>query len=254
MTGNTTAHLIAQNNLRNLIRAVSQNKWASAYAEKMELKAALINAKVEISSLVINTHNFLWRANISWVKNEPIDKLIQKVKKMSQKDIETRLAIFDMINNKDLISPVEQLRLASPTDKREVLRAVPLVSAPVAAAYLGITTGAMNEFAHNHFRVIGDSYAGGYCLSIDEIFLIEQNPHWLVGATSSDKVLDLEQANDAFDRLLYVSTDVACAFTDLPPFELSQAAHRSAQSRRPYRLSDLETIRIAQLKHAVEGL
>lgn len=252
MSSVTTPQLIAQNNLRNLIRAASQIKWATAYVEKMALKASLINAKVEISSLVVDAHNFLWGAYTSSVKDEPIHKIIEKVKKMSQKNIEIQLAIFNTINSKDLIAPAEQLRMASPANKRAVLRAAPVVSAPIAAAYLGITTRAMNEFTGDHFRVIGDNYAGGYCLSIDEVFLIEQNPQWLKGAMSSNKVFDPEQANDnVFDHLLYVSTEMACAFTDLPPLELSKAARRSAQSRRPYRLADLESIRAAKLDQHV---
>jgi hypothetical protein len=251
MTCFTTFQANAQNNLSNLLRAVSQTKWATAYAEEMALKASLINTKIEINSLIINAHNFLWGAYTSSIKDEPIHKIIEKVKKMSQKDIETQLAIFNMVNSKDLIAPVEQLGIAPPADKRAVLRAAQVVTAPVAAAYLGITTRALSKFTDDHFRVIGDSYAGGYCLSIDEVFLIEQNPRWLVGATSPNKAFDREHANETvFDHLLYVSTDVACAFTNLSPFELSKSARQSEQSRRPYRLSDLEKIRLAKLAAA----
>jgi hypothetical protein len=248
MTSFTTVHLTAQQNLRNLIRAVAQNKWALAYADLLALKSLLINEENETTSMISSTHSSLWGAYISSIKDDPVHKVIDKLKKLSKKNIEAQLVKFNSLHDKDLIAPIDQLRAASLADKRTVLRSVQLVGAPVAAAYLGIAPRTLSMFTERHAQVIGAPYARGYCLSIDEVFMIEQNPQWLAGAVSDKDVNNPNQGDGSvFDCLLYVSEEVACAFTDMTPRELGKAVTAGAQASRPYRLSDLEKIRAAKL-------
>lgn len=244
----TNVQLIAQQNIRDLIRAVAQNKWTMAYTDELALKISLVNSKIEIKNLIGKAYGFLCGAYISSVKDEPIYKLISKVQALSGKDIAAEVEKFKAAKSKELIASAEQLRAASLSDKRAVMRAVHVVGMPIAAAYLGTTTRCLNEFTNEHVRVIGDRYAGGYCLSIDEVFLIEQNKKWLGDSTSAVQVAERDQIKeDVFYHMLFVGADVACAYTDMTLPELSKNVAQGAQSRRPYRLSDLEKIRVAKL-------
>lgn len=75
-----------------------------------------------------------------------------------------------------------------------------------------------------------------------------ENMNWYDGkATTAAAQVTAEPDETAFDHLLYLDTEIACAYTDMTPTELSKAVRRSAQSRRPFRLSDLEKIRVAKL-------
>ena len=188
MTSFTTVHLTAQSNLCNLIRAVAQNKWALAYAELLALKSSLINEENETTSMISSAYSGLWGAYISSIKDDPVHKVIDKLKKLSKKNIEAQLVKFTSLHDKDLIAPIDQLRTAPLVHKRAVLRSVQLVSIPVAAAYLGLMPNALSEFTYKHRGVIGARYGRGYCLSIDEIFLMEQNPVWVAGVVSDNDV------------------------------------------------------------------
>lgn len=248
MAGFTSVQNIAQNNFRNVVRAVALNKWATAKTAHLTLQASLINRQIDINTMISAAYGYMWGAYIRSVKDEPIHKMINEVKTLTTKDIKVQVAIFRAFDGKDLADPVAQLSKAPLEDKRSYLRAAQVISAPVAAAYLGVTAGALSKFTTGHINVIGGRYARGYCLSMDEVFMIEENPQWLAGAASLKNVSNVNAVDDsAFDYLLYVGEDVACAFTDMTPSELSKAAKQGTQALRPYRLSDLEKIRVAKL-------
>jgi len=243
-----TKVLIAQNNFCNAIHAVAMKKWTAVQVTYQKLQSSLINQKIDANATISATYGCMWGAYIRSVKDEPIRKLIDTVKKLTDKDVTAQIALFFAGQGKDLVDPVAQLRKAPLEDKRTYLRAIPVISAPVAAAYLGVTTGAINSFTAEHSRAVGDRYARGYCLSMDEVFLIEKNPQWLVGVVSPKGADEVEAFdNSAFDSLLYVGADLACAFTDMTLSELRKAVKVGPQAMRPFRLSDLEKIRVAKL-------
>jgi hypothetical protein len=208
----------------------------------------LINQKIDAIAMIRATYGFMWGAYIRSPKDEPIHKMIASFKKLTDKDVAAQVGLFIAGQGKDLVDPVALLKKSPLEDKRTYLRAVPVISAPVAAAYLGCTTAAMNTFTAEHYHAVGDRYARGYCLSMDEVFLIEQNPQWLGDVVSQKDGGAIETTDgNTFDYLLYVGEDVACAFTDMMPSELRKAAKVGPQAMRPYRLSDLEKIRVAKL-------
>ncbi|WP_373991922.1 hypothetical protein [Duganella sp. BuS-21] len=248
MTHFTNVQLVAQNDFRNIVRAVALKKWTTANTAHLTLKGALINEKIDTSNMISAAHGYMWGAYIQSAKDQPIRKMIDKFKKLMEKEIKTQIAIFRVLDGKDLTTPVLQLRKATLEDKRAFLRAAQVISAPVASAYLGVTSGTLNKFVTNHCHVIGGRYARGNCLSMDEVFLIEQNPKWMDGDVSHNDASEVNAVDDTtFDYLLYVGEDLACAFTDMTPLELRKAIKAGAQALRPYRLSDLEKIRVAKL-------
>ena len=243
----------AHHAISQLLRALAQQKWALAYADEMKLKASLITTKVEINALVTAAHNFLPSAFISDEKNEPIYKVMEKVTMLTDKDIVAQLAAFMSQNQKNLHAPIEQLRLAPMVDKRAVLMSIPMINIPVAAAYLGTTSAALHQFTTDHANVIGASYAGGYCLSIDEVFMIEQHLHWLEGKARPSHSRRPQQLDArVFDHFLYMDELVASFFADAELPEIRKGTNESAHLGRPYRLSDLEKIRVAKLQAIAE--
>jgi len=244
----TTVQQVAHHTIAQLLRDIAQQKWTSAHAEELKFKATEINTKIELNNTITGAYGFLWGAYTSSVKDEPIHKLIDKVKALSLKEENIRLMLLTGKYYKDVIAQAEHLRDTPLVEKRAVLRAAHVVSVPVAAAYLGIVSSALHDFAATYTKFIGARYVGGYCLSIDELFMIEKNLNWFDGkATTTDAHVTAEPDETAFDHLLYVDMKIACAYTDMTPAELSKAVRRSAQSRRPFRLSDLEKIRVAKL-------
>jgi hypothetical protein len=247
----TNLQQAAHHTIPQLLRALAQQKWALAYADEMQLKASLITTKVEIKTLVTDAHNCLPSAYISNEKNVPIYKVMDKVAILTDKDIVAQLAAFTSQNQQNLHAPIEQLRLAPTVNKRAVLRSIPIINIPVAAAYLGTTAAALHQFTSDHVNVIGASYAGGYCLSIDEVFMIEQHLHWLEGnARPGHSRCALQPDATVFDHFLYVDELVASFYTDVGMLEIRKGTSESAHVRRPYRLFDLEKIRVAKLNAA----
>ena len=248
MTCFTNLQLIAQPNFRNIVRAVALNKWATVTAQYLALASALINQKIDTKTMIRATYGYMWGTYIKSEKDEPIHKMIDKIKELTEKDIKVKSTVFFAVDGRDLADPLAQLQKAPLEDKRAYLRAVPVISAPVAAAYLGVTTAAVSKLTADHYQAIGNHYARGYCLSMDEVFLIEKNPQWLAGMQSQNDAGGINPVDDnVFDHLLYVGKDVACAFTNMAPWEVRQAVKAGAQAMRPYRLSDLEKIRVAKL-------
>lgn len=247
MTGFTNVQ-IAQNNIRNLIRAVALDKWNTASTAYLNLIASLINQKIESRTMISASYGHMWGAYISSPKDEPIRKMISEFKRLTENDIMLKIGVFKISDGRDLVKPVAQMSKAPLEDKRAYLRTVQVISTTVAAAYLGITAGTLSKFTAAHRNAIGGRYARGSCLSMDEVFLIEQNPHWQAGEVSRKDASEVKAVDDTtFDYLLFVDEDVACAFTDMEPSELRKAAKAGAQALRPYRLSDLEKIRVAKL-------
>lgn len=253
MANATTVQQTAHHTIPQLLRALAQQKWANAHAEELKFKAAEINTKVELSDIISRAYRSMRGAYISSVKDDPFHELIGKVKELSLTQEQARRASFEGEHAEDLIAPVAQLRAAPAEDKRSVLRANHVVSVAVAAAYLGVTAAALHALTAIYTKFIGARYAGGYCLSIDEVFMIEKNMNWFDnmywydGKSTATAQVTAKPDETAFDHLLYLDTEIACAYTDMTQIELSKAVRRSAQSRRPFRLSDLEKIRVAKL-------
>lgn len=205
MTAFTTVQLIAQTNLRHIIRAAALKKWDIANTAYLVLQVSLIDQKIVTNTMLRATYGYMWGAYIHSVKDKPVYKMIDKVKQLTEKDIKGQIADFFAFEGKAMVSPMAQLQKAPLEDKRIYLRAVPVISAPVVAAYLGVATAAVNKFTADHYQVIGNRYARGYCLSMNEVFLIEQNPQWLAGEVSQKDGSEVKAVDDdTFDYLLYV--------------------------------------------------
>jgi hypothetical protein len=247
MTCFTDVHT-AQSNFRNLIRAVALNKWNTVSTAHLTLIASLINQKIDADTMISLSYGHMWGAYIYSQKDNPIRKMIGELTRLTENDIKLKVAAFKIFEGQDLVKPVAQMSKAPLEDKRAYLRTAQVISTTVSAAYLGITAGVLSKFTASHRNVIGGRYARGYCLSMDEVFLIEQNPQWLAGDVSHEHADEVKAVDaNTFDYLVFVGEDVACAFTDMEPSELRKAVKVGAQTLRPYRLSDLEKIRVAKL-------
>lgn len=142
----------------------------------------------------------------------------------------------------------DQLGAASLDAKREVLRYMKIIPTPIAAAYMGTTEDVLNKLKHREGSLFGADYAGSHCYSMEELNLIVNNPYWLATFYQFDERGQLEQPHVTdLDYVVMVDEQTAAAFTEMTPIDLATHARYTAQSRRPYRLSDLEKIRVAKL-------
>ena len=142
---------------------------------------------------------------------------------------------------------MQYLQEAHLSNKREVLHTIPVISAPVAASYLGVSADALLT-SENHCRAIFSlEYIRMTSYSMSDLQLIVENPHWLLPHV-------IKAPKDLKGRLLplpdykvFVDWEVATAYTDLALSDLNKYAQKSGHPARPYRLSDLEKIRLAKL-------
>lgn len=141
----------------------------------------------------------------------------------------------------------EQLREVSIHDKREVIRYMQIIPTAIAAAYIGVSEHALNEW-NNRRKVFGANYAGGHCYSLEELKMISNNRDWIYNTVDSDDFrITAPDDEKSMDEVVMVDNTVASAFTDLSNVELYQQLPRNQLTKRPYRLSDLEKIRVAKL-------
>lgn len=142
---------------------------------------------------------------------------------------------------------LEQLRAVLIQDKREVMRYMQIIPAAIAAAYVGVSEHALNQW-NNYAQVFGASYAGSHCYSLEEAKMIANNRKWIYNTVDSDD-FRITAPNDekSLDEVVMVDCDVASAFTGLTHSELRYQLPRNQLAKRPYRLSDLEKIRVAKL-------
>jgi hypothetical protein len=131
--------------------------------------------------------------------------------------------------------------------KREVLRYMQIIPTPIAAAYLGVAEHALNE-SKDCYQTFGDLYAGDHCYSLEELKLIQNNCCWIrtTIAVGSNRATEADDEK-SLDQVVMVDEEVAIAFTGMDHNELIEKLPRNPLWQRPYRLSDLEKIRIAKL-------
>jgi hypothetical protein len=236
--------------IRNILISIQQQKWARAYTEELALKTKLMNAKAESMKMLSDVRCFL-RGPSAYTTNEqdePVHILMDAFVAQTSKDIERQLSEFASTNVGKLTTRIQQLQAAPLANKHSMLRSVPLVSVPIGAAFLGINTSMLYKFTADFAGIIGDFYAGGYCLSIDEILMIEQNPQWCGAITRVNEVTAKKPVDGRiFDHMLNVNECVACAFANMTPSELRSTVQQNSQTRRPFRLADLEKVRVEKL-------
>jgi hypothetical protein len=154
----------------------------------------------------------------------------------------------------DIATPVDQLKAASLYEKRKVLRYMQIFSPAVSAAVLGTTEDFVNELKGPEYEDMvsfGGKYAGAHCYSMAELELVASNKVYVNDRayTSVFRKTSTTQLYDCMlDYVLLVDTETAMAFTDMTKAELNANVPQVGHSRRPYRLADLEKIRVAKLK------
>jgi hypothetical protein len=140
------------------------------------------------------------------------------------------------------------LQIAELSQKREILRYMKVISSPIAAAYLGMSEDSLNRLKNEEKNVFGGDYAGGYCYSMEELNLIARNHGWTNAWSRADYDHDVPHVEvTSLDQVVMVDVCVAVAFTNMSPTELSESVPHTSHSYRPYRLADLEKIRMAKL-------
>lgn len=139
------------------------------------------------------------------------------------------------------------LQAVSLKEKREVMRYVKIIPTPVAAAYLGITEDMLNDMKASSRFAFGAYYAGGHCYSLEELNLIAQNLQWACSWVYEKVAAPLPDDSTVLDRVIMVDEYIATALTNTTAVELSKLLSTTEHTRRPYRLSDLEKIRVAKL-------
>lgn len=148
-------------------------------------------------------------------------------------------------------SALAQLKAASLGEKRQVLRYMHIVSPAVSAAFLGTSEDIANELkSSDSFGVpLGKNYAGSHSFSMAELELIADNTVWVeCGDGISLKKAQAAYDETILDHVTLVDEETAIAFTNLSSDELHAAVPRTSHTRRPYRLADLEEIRVAKMK------
>jgi hypothetical protein len=149
-------------------------------------------------------------------------------------------------------APVAKLKTASLAEKREVMRYMHIIPPAVCAAILGTSEDAVNKMKDSTDStckpILGENYAGSHCYSMEELNLIANNLAWTYAPVYANKhaIVELDDAT-ALDQVVMVDIQTAMAMTDTTAGELTELAPPTLHSRRPYRLADLEKIRVAKL-------
>lgn len=148
----------------------------------------------------------------------------------------------------DKINPVlVQLREASLHEKREVLRYAQIIPTAIAAAYVGVSEHALKEWASKN-AALGTRYAGARSYSLAELKIIADNRFWIYSEILSCPPRSTTPDDEkSFDEVVMVDYDVAAAFTGLSYNDLLKQVPRNQLYNRPFRMSDLEKIRVAKL-------
>jgi hypothetical protein len=142
---------------------------------------------------------------------------------------------------------VQNLKEAHLVNKWDVLRTIPVVSAPVSASYLGVSSDALLTCENHCKAVFSMDYIGAACYSVEDLQMIAENAHWVLPHV-------IKAPTDAQGRLMpvplhkvFVDWEVALAYTNSTMNELNKRVYKSTHPTRQYRVSDLEQIRIAKL-------
>jgi hypothetical protein len=141
---------------------------------------------------------------------------------------------------------LEQLQVTPLGNKRDVLRHMQIIPTTVAAAYLGVSERSLHAWKKKE-AVFGVEYAGSHCYSLEELKMIGNNRFWIYDSNFEEIRITASDDDKSMDEVVMVDYDVAAAFTDLTYDELHKHLPRNQPYKRPYRLSDLEKIRVAKL-------
>lgn len=149
---------------------------------------------------------------------------------------------------REKVKPVlVQLYQASIHDKREVLRYAQIIPSAIAAAYVGVSEHALKKWA-SECKVFGNRYAGAHSYSLAELKIIAENRLWIYNEIVFCEERSTAQDDEkSLDEVTMVDYDIAAAFTGLSYQELLKQVPPNQLYNRPYRLSDLEKIRVAKL-------
>lgn len=143
-------------------------------------------------------------------------------------------------------TPLAKLRQVSPHDKREVLRYAQIIPTAIAAAYVGVSEHALKEWA-SRSAVFGRTYAYAHSYSMAELNIIANNRFWIYSEVLNCAPRSTIPDEKALDEIIMVDYDIAAAFTGLSNADLLKQVPPNQLYNRPFRLSDLEKIRVANL-------
>ncbi|MYN47441.1 hypothetical protein GTP23_20560 [Pseudoduganella sp. FT93W] len=144
-------------------------------------------------------------------------------------------------------SPLEMLREAPLEDKREVLRYAQIIPTAIAAAYIGVSEHALSAW-YKDLKVFGENYAGSHCYSLEELKMIASNRYWICSEiVPDDRRVTPSDDEKSLDEVVMLDYQFAAAFTDMTHEQMLEYLPRNQLSKRPYRLSDVEKIRIRKL-------
>lgn len=149
------------------------------------------------------------------------------------------------------ISQVVNAILKAPPDGKLVLfNYLPVIPIPVVAAFLSVPE--QHLYALHHEGHLGDRYLKRRCFSFRDVQLIVSNPNWV----QPDKIAPLQSDSptpEVFYPFVTVSLFVAIAYTGLSLPQLKRAVQPNGNDHRgmpTYRMSDLEKVRLKELKEA----
>lgn len=142
---------------------------------------------------------------------------------------------------------IHQLHNAPLEFKREILCYLQIIPITISAAFLGMSEKNLADW-QRYLSNFGQNYAGAHCFSLKELQIIGENRGQIPTGLVADDVRDSSSVADAaLDEVIMVEGEVAAAFTSMSSKELRTKLPRNPLMRRPYRLSDLEKIRVAKL-------
>jgi hypothetical protein len=211
---------------------------------ELAAKAALMSQYMSKSELMKPVSKLAWDPYTSYAKREPFIRIIQGFEDEARMEMKAKIA-STMV---PLEQKIKELKAANLGDKHNVLQSLPIVSVPVGALYLGVNEADLHRLKYNCNGLFGARYLGRQCYSMEELQLIAQNPTWMHEYTMAKPQEEIELPKLAvLNHVTFVDWDIAKAFTNLTDSELSSQTRASYRNRRPYRLADLEKIRIAKL-------
>lgn len=210
----------------------------------LETKASLMHEYMQKMDILKPFSTMAWNSYEPYEKRKPYIEILDNL----EKEASAALTVSRLSPALVLARKIEELELASVESKREILRSIPTIIVPVAAMYLGVKEVDLHRFKYSCKGLFGARYMNRQCYSMDELHLIAKNPEWMHEYTVA-KVQDADELPDltALDDCIFLDKDLACGFTNMSDDELRGMVRRSYRKYAPYRLSDLEKIRVAKL-------
>ncbi len=188
--------------------------------------------------------------SVSHYKNDMIIDEIGAARCLIFKAAEIMEVAGEKISTK-IKCPLEKLREVPPEDKRKVLRYAQIIPTAIAAAYIGVSDHALKVWS-KYLQVFGANYAGGHCYSLVELKMIANNRSWIYCEIEADERRIIASDDEkSLDEVVTLDYDFAAAFTGMTNEELREHLPRNQLSKRPFRLSDLEKVRVAMLNETL---